>query len=1488
MNYNPTHPIAFQHPGLQSGTTGTNPLNTMANAALGADPLDQARNPVSIGFTGRPREMEAVLRLKGERIVFHHESHAFDFLLFSLNVENIAVHFTKTPLGTVVAEAQVRRSVESGSGRTRRQALDDMAWSAIRTVYGKVRAVEDEYGPAAIIEPCSLADATRLVDEYVLRRTLAHMFNAAPRLPPGVAQPLRAWIDAALRTPVRPPAAPLVGVEPNPGPLVGFLEVSTGGATVQNMAQSAPVDGYYQFQGTVRSATAPGDPAFRAQAVIVKPGAAAPTIGFIDTINPQGSQSLLRMTHPGLSTGPSFIQFTSPPFFMKKGEFISTLNIAAVASYISYQLLTIEPNPGPPSRHEIIGGGDHKMTRLLREGFQEAEDKATPALDFTDTEPVGTAAMTEIDSAQWFVNRRADYRRIRTRVKQNTAASELLFSQALFLGLEMEKEKEKGDKAEVKPEATGSAATTATPPTSAKPPGSPGANPGSGNKPHLKEKEQKDKTAAQHERREQRRKWRLDQIGNTIAGAVTVETACAAVRRMVRLRGDQQDWDRLARQILDHKLPPWVAILPLAMHRSARFGEVWREYGPYIEDTDASLEFFSFCEKLLSCLKPEASGWVEDLTVFGCVEKNPGPWNPESQEKAIQEGAKISDIEKTAPAGEVVNGRELWAETAFLQTGLNPNITDVNSLAPFSVSTVNNAGARVTRTFFPREILFVPDAVNIAGVATPRAVSSRWVVFAEVQVSGRPLLPSEASTEMVQASIKGMKNLMRNDNIVIRGWRTNDVIAIAQAKSVRGICLTQMFLKLVLQYFSQAYADQLQNVPEVGQMSNYRNTNTTDPTSALTIDANVSDAAAGVGESLGGATAVFPFNRGAGQLVFITGLDTAPPGQTVYCCPPGFINMFTNGAVNSSVGIAAFVMALAAYPGFLMHCRRSVLDNGANPVNIRAVPNSASVYVPGDTSLYIMLPRSGPVPTPTNQVSSNAAALLQPTTGSTPTTVFPVANTPLEVSFPGTVIVHNLAEYLYSWATDINRSVIRKVFAAFYALGDFDDDLWAAWELACACMVRYPEMVQTNPDMTPVPWARGAAAPTATEIRHTLFTGFHTQQVATPLTTAPKPPAEAFVSGLDPLAWNKVATGTAFKDTEEYVVKQLPYWLSDSIPLALAMVQTRLYAAAAQACALTHRVPESTLTQQVFSNAQFMTFRDVAEEFVCPGDGTNLSIRLPSGAALMEKALTLIHGNRVAREPSGLNVFNRWTVPKEVFGNVIDSATGAARQGYSWGVLPDIWFNLIVRKGFWACMTPISPYMPEGSRPVRENHRNIKPAFTAAKWGPLARVSEKYTYLDQGDLLELTDEEIWNQRLMYLDTVLGCDTENIQEVVFTDRLPAGTLPGDRQRTVVEFGLTPSHAICSLKIPFYDNVAGVPLIPTTVAAAANAIISGINPPNVLALITMHVSGASSYIGPKRESYMMRILKGLKGGPASSAETKQGSSATDSIITTSGKS
>jgi len=312
------------------------------------------------------------------------------------------------------------------------------------------------------------------------------------------------------------------------------------------------------------------------------------------------------------------------------------------------------------------------------------------------------------------------------------------------------------------------------------------------------------------------------------------------------------------------------------------------------------------------------------------------------------------------------------------------------------------------------------------------------------------------------------------------------------------------------------------------------------------------------------------------------------------------------------------------------------------------------------------------------------------------------------------------------------------------------------------------------------------------------------------------------------------------------------------------------------------------MTTQVFTNAQLMTFRDVAEDYICPGDGSNLALRLPPGGELREKALTLVHGNRVARETSGLHVFNRWTAPMEAFGNVMDSATGNARQGYNWGVLTDVWYSLTVNSGPFAMTMPVSPYLPDGTRPVRENHRNIKPAFTAAKWGPLARTSEKYLYLDQGDLLELTDEEIFNMRLMALDTVLACDTESTQEVVFTDRLPAGQIPADRPRTAVEFGLTPNVSICSIKMPFYDTVQGVPLIPTTTAATANSVLSGITPPNLVAPIMMHVPAGSSYIGPTKENYMSRILKALKGGPASSDAAKKVGSVTDSTVATSGKS
>jgi hypothetical protein len=1154
-------------------------------------------------------------------------------------------------------------------------------------------------------------------------------------------------------------------------------------------------------------------------------------------------------------------------------------------------LVGVEPNPGPVTelsanakifvpRGEtvsmaLLGGGSHKTKALLAEAIAHDEDRLGEPVPFNanheDEDATPVAAMSSASNAAWYTVKKRVYKKHKHRIPRVSPDGQLLYSIGLLLEEEGERAVEAGEE------------TPSGVPREEKQPTRPARPAGDPNESAAREKKEKERAARSVAKKTQRRLWHVAQVEQAVAATCDNRTAILALETLIAHRAREAEYQQLYMKAQSAQCDKWACQIAYAMSNGQTFDWLFHQLAPMASDHELIL----FAAGIVDAMKPNEGGWIPDLSVFGCVEKNPGPYFPTSQEEAISKGKKLEDVATTVPAGEIVNARSLFAETVFLQTGLNPNLTDVNSLLPFSVSTVDNVGTRVTRTFFPREILFVPDAVNIAGVLTARAISSRWVVFAELQVSGRPLLPSEAAAEMVQAAVKGMKNLMRNDNIIIRGFRTNDVISVAQAKSVRGITLTQWFLKLLLQYAGQSWADQMQNIPEIGQMSNYRNTNTTDPAVAVTIDANVSDAAVGVGEALGGLTAVLPFNQGAGQLTFVTGLDAVPAGQTAWCCPPGFINMFTNGAVGSSVGIAALVMCIATYPGFLLHNRRSVLDAGINTTLIRAVPNSSTVYVPGQSQIFVLLPRSGPVPTPVNQATANAAAQLQPTAGSTATTAFPGPGNAINVSWPGNLTTVSLAEYLLSWSTDINRSVIRKVMSAFFALGDFDSDTWAAWELACTCVARYPSMVQTLPTMVPVAWARGAAANTANEIRHTLFTGFHTQSVGLPLTTAARPPAEVFISGVETLAWNKVAMGVGFKDTEEYVVKELPYFLSESIPLALMMVQTRLYAAAIQTAAMTHRVPESSMTTQVFSNAQFMAFRDVCEEFICPGDGTNLTAKGATGGELVERALTLIHGNRVAREASGLHLFNRWTSPKELFGNVLDSAALVARQGYAWGVLPDIWYNLIVNVAPFALTTPINPYMPDGSRPVREGHRNIKPAFTAAKWGPLARVSEKYAYLDQGELLELKDEEIWNVRLMDLDTVLATDNETIQEVVFTDRLPAGNLPGDRQRTAVEFGLTPSHALCSIKGVWYDNVAGVPLIPTTTAATANSVVSGITPPNVLALIMMHVPGQSSYIGPKKESYMMRILKGLKGGPPSSAETKQGSSATDSTITTSGK-
>lgn len=269
----------------------------------------------------------------------------------------------------------------------------------------------------------------------------------------------------------------------------------------------------------------------------------------------------------------------------------------------------------------------------------------------------------------------------------------------------------------------------------------------------------------------------------------------------------------------------------------------------------------------------------------------------------------------------------------------------------------------------------------------------------------------------------------------------------------------------------------------------------------------------------------------------------------------------------------------------------------------------------------------------------------------------------------------------------------------------------------------------------------------------------------------------------------------------------------------------------------------------------------------------------------IESCLSLIHGDGVETDTAGLNVFNRWSSPLEQAGNVINSATGIPAQGYSWGVLTDIWFNLTINVGIFAMSLPMNPLMTEGSRPVRKgsvDYRQMKPAITAAKYGPLLKTSEKWNYLNQGELYEFEDSELWNIRLMYMDFNLGCDTEDITEVIFIDRLPAATLPGDRQRTIVESGLTPAHAVCTIKLPIYNNVSGKLLIPTTVLATANSIVSGIIPPNVVMFITRHVPAQSAYIGPEKDNFMNKLAQKLKGGSSSSKEQSVGDLSKEPII------
>jgi hypothetical protein len=284
------------------------------------------------------------------------------------------------------------------------------------------------------------------------------------------------------------------------------------------------------------------------------------------------------------------------------------------------------------------------------------------------------------------------------------------------------------------------------------------------------------------------------------------------------------------------------------------------------------------------------------------------------------------------------------------------------------------------------------------------------------------LEPTELGKEMSLQIKNNATSNWRRDNTSLSGFNNFDVTTMNTNVVTTGLSMESPLLKLDLTNSAVSYRVDHRYVPK--SVFNAIDSFKVPVAQDSVLGMNDSPIAT---ETCGGATAVFPFTGTPGTIAFHLTLQTVPPLRRSNAIFMGSGLLQSTWKPTEAISLTA--LKHAEYPSCIYTLTQATTDNATpagNPANEKFVMMQSLIRVPGLTTIDIILPRRYSEQNPTNAGAAMGQAVVVPTTGSTVTTAYPVAYTPLDICFVGAggLVEHNLCEYLYSWGLDYDVSSI--------------------------------------------------------------------------------------------------------------------------------------------------------------------------------------------------------------------------------------------------------------------------------------------------------------------------------------------------------------------------------------------------------------------------------------------------------------------------------
>jgi hypothetical protein len=719
----------------------------------------------------------------------------------------------------------------------------------------------------------------------------------------------------------------------------------------------------------------------------------------------------------------------------------------------------------------------------------------------------------------------------------------------------------------------------------------------------------------------------------------------------------------------------------------------------------------------------------------------------------------------------VEHGPKPWVtaiEVSTIASSINPVDQDVPTAMPLrgDVVTAANIVVNATETHALEACLCPRDVRNGPGAALINSTNRLApFIFGTMSFDSSMLDDSPLMTTIVEAAIRANQNLGRADNTTLGGFQAFDVAYVGRTKSYYGLSMQSALAKLMALSLTTNLAQNRQFLPLSAEAGLYDPYTQLDPANLLTLAYNDS---AIFGEGCGGNAAVLPFRGGAtGTVYFHLTLQTVPEdskSMAVFCPANLLISDPDPGQ-----SIALFVMMWADWPTLMWTATVPTLDTaGGNPLDQFFIPHASNIFIPGMTSIHVVLPRDTTVANPRNQLDANNHCLVRPTTGPVASAGL-AANAPINVNWVGGGLIGtNLAEYCYTWGQIIDSTTITQFCQRLNDLVAINQEVKHVHEKLAHSAIRYPPLVSQLPAGGAKLGVNSAAGWTQTSslgVRATNTTADWPQAVI------PRPDFLLFET--DPVAWNKLVLQVAIVDGRLGDGHALTPLLGNPQSLYWVKLLARQQAVTTNVH-LANMGWSAATWDTAYANTDMKSFRTIARGHYA---GACLGSLRPQPAQLGKRLCSLftsLLNYSPTPDLDGNTVFDYVVAPRSTRANIVTPA-GVFLTNCCPIFLPDVWIHQSAHR----INCGLSSWTPQNNEDsttglVDQDSRTII-SGGGTLYGPMLRGSTPKNALRQIDTRDDTDAEIWNARLTLM-TAPAAIMRDLAGNVIAASPAAGELP----------------------------------------------------------------------------------------------------------------